>query len=82
MAIISVDMINNLFGVVLKNAEHIGDLVREMETIDQIWYMMVSFLCNNAFLSFYSNLNYDLINCFSMQFFNQISEYFEFKGNM
>ena len=43
MAIIPVDMINNLFGVVLKNAEHIGDLVREMETIDQIWCMTVSF---------------------------------------
>ena len=43
MAMIPVDIINNLFGVVLKNAELIGDLVREMETIDQIWYMMVSF---------------------------------------
>ena len=43
MAIIPVDLINKLFGVVLKNAEHIGGLVREMETIDQIWFMMVSF---------------------------------------
>ena len=43
MAIIPIDLINKLFGVVLKNAEHIGDLVREMETIDQIWYMTVSF---------------------------------------
>ena len=43
MAIIPVDIINNLFNVVLKNAELIGDLVREMETIDQIWCMTVSF---------------------------------------
>ena len=43
MAIIPIDLINKLFGVVLKNAEHIGGLVREMETIDQIWYMTVSF---------------------------------------
>ena len=43
MSIIPVNLINQLFGAVLKNTKLIGDLVRVVETIDQIWYMMVSF---------------------------------------
>ena len=42
MAVLPVELINKLFHDVIQNARNIGDLMKEMSTIDQIWYMLVS----------------------------------------
>ena len=42
MAVLPVELINKLFHDVIQNAKNIGDLMKEMSTIDEIWYMLVS----------------------------------------
>ena len=44
MAVVPVELINKLFHDVIQNARNIGDLMKEIKTIDQIYYMLVSLL--------------------------------------
>ena len=42
MAVVPVELINKLFHDVIQNAKNIGNLMKEIKTIDQIYYMLVS----------------------------------------
>ena len=48
MAVVPVELINKLFHDVVQNAKNIGDLMKEITTIDQIWYMLVSLISSTA----------------------------------
>ena len=48
MAVVPVELINKLFHDVVQNAKNIGDLMKEIKTIDQIYYMLVSLFSSTA----------------------------------
>ena len=48
MAVVPVELINKLFHDVVQNAKNIGDLMKEITTIDKIYYMLVSLISSTA----------------------------------
>ena len=42
MTVLPIELINKLFHDVIQNAKNIGNLMNEITTINQIYYMLVS----------------------------------------
>ena len=44
MTVLPIELINKLFHDVIQNAKNIGNLMKEITTINQMYYMLVSFI--------------------------------------